>query len=156
MVIVTRSNYASGSNSCRIPRERKERGAGTDANADVEAHACTHACTRHAHAHAQCRSDAPAPLGGLRPLFAHGLQGRAMCIVREHSLESNARVNTRGSRYISHILLPSLPLSRLVPSDSSTFSDMSIRCLDNPNANCERASRWRKMILLCCYDVVYL
>lgn len=76
---VTRSNYADGSNSCRIPQERKERGA--------DSHARTHCRAAHALTRTHPRS--------LRPLFARGSQGRAMCIARPRALERvTPRVHT--------------------------------------------------------------
>lgn len=60
----------------------------------------------------------------LRPLFAHGSQGRAMCIMHlQLSLESNTRANTRGSRCGSRVLYSSFPLSR--SAASRRFVDVS-------------------------------
>lgn len=93
----------------------------------------TRARTRARDAHTHMRSAAPdAPAPARRPEAVIRTWLARSCNVREHSLESNARVSTRG--FALHISRSSSSffraLPRLVLSDSTTFNDMSVRCSD--------------------------
>lgn len=123
---VTRSNYASGSNSCRIPQERKEN----------EARAWPRTRLREAHTHMRS-PDAPAHLFSSQPVIRAWL-ARSCNVhrVREHIRKRNTRARIAPS------------FSSLFPLSSRSFSRLcsAARAIRMRNER-EQRWRWRKATL---------
>lgn len=102
-------------------------------NSIARTHACTHARRTQLHTvghscaqpHIRSQTLTPGPTRALRPLFARGSQGRAMCIVREHSLESITCL-VHEPRLPHRFRSSFLPRSRAVPSSSSYCSTVPL------------------------------